>query len=110
MGEIHQIEGARAMDSFQDWRKMMRLNLAPKPTKGIEEKLLKSWDQELGQKYAKITKMKNIAAQHRRWINTKAQLYWCKSRVYSRSTEVAALPPSLDWKLKMFLAHFYSRN
>jgi hypothetical protein len=41
-GEIHQIEGARAMDSFQDWRKMMRLNLAPKPMKGIEEKLLKS--------------------------------------------------------------------
>jgi hypothetical protein len=66
MGEIHQIEGARAMDSFQDWRKMMRLNLAPKPTKGIEEKLLKSWDQELGQKYSKITKMKNITAQHRR--------------------------------------------
>jgi hypothetical protein len=45
---------------------MMRLNLAPKPTEGIEEKLLKSLDQELGQKYSKITKMKNIAAQHRR--------------------------------------------
>jgi hypothetical protein len=33
---------------------------------GIEEKLLKSCDQELGQKYSKITKMKNIAAQHSR--------------------------------------------
>jgi hypothetical protein len=42
MGEIHQIEGARAMDSFQEWRYMMRLNLATKPTEGIEEKLLKS--------------------------------------------------------------------
>jgi hypothetical protein len=30
---------------------MMRLNLAPKPMEGIEEKLLKSWDQELDQKY-----------------------------------------------------------
>jgi hypothetical protein len=35
---------------------MMRLNLAPKPMEGIEEKLLKSRDQELGQKYSKITK------------------------------------------------------
>jgi hypothetical protein len=45
---------------------MMRLNLAPKSMEGIEEKLLKSRDQELGQKYSKITKMKNNAAQHRR--------------------------------------------
>jgi hypothetical protein len=43
---------------------MMRLNLAPKPTEGIKEKLLESSDQELGQKYSKFTKMKNIAAQH----------------------------------------------
>jgi hypothetical protein len=34
--------------------------------KGIEEKLLKSGDQELGQKYSKTTKMKNIAARHQR--------------------------------------------
>jgi hypothetical protein len=33
---------------------------------GIKEKLLKSSDQELGQKYSKITKIKNILAQHRR--------------------------------------------
>jgi hypothetical protein len=62
---------------------MMRLNLTPKPMEGIEKKLLKSWDQELGQKYSKLTKIKNIAAKHRRWINTKVWLYWCKSRVYS---------------------------
>jgi hypothetical protein len=37
MGEIHQIEGARAMNSFQDWRLMMRLNLAPKPMEGIKK-------------------------------------------------------------------------
>jgi hypothetical protein len=42
MREIHQIEGARAIDLFQGWTWMMRLNLAPKPTEGIEEKLLKS--------------------------------------------------------------------
>jgi hypothetical protein len=41
-GEIHQIEGARDMNSFQDWRLMMRLNLASKTMEGIEEKLLKS--------------------------------------------------------------------
>jgi hypothetical protein len=41
-GEIHQIEGARAMDSLQDWRYMMRFVLAPKSMEGIEEKLLKS--------------------------------------------------------------------
>jgi hypothetical protein len=76
---------------------MMRLNLGPKPMERIEEKLIKSWDQELGWKYSKITKMKNIAGQHRRWINTKAQLYWCKSRVYNRSTKVTALPPSFDY-------------
>ncbi len=87
----------------------MRLNLAPKPTEGIEEKLLKSWDQELGRKYSKIIKMKNIAAQHRRWINTKARLYWCKSRVYSRSTEVTALPHLIENK-NVFLAHFYTTN
>jgi hypothetical protein len=29
----------------------MRLVLAPKPTKGIDEKLLKSQDQKSGQKY-----------------------------------------------------------
>jgi hypothetical protein len=45
---------------------MMRLVLAPKPIEGIKEKLLKSRDQKLGQKYTEITKMKNIAAQHRR--------------------------------------------
>jgi hypothetical protein len=45
---------------------MMRLNLAPKLMEGIKEKLLKSRDQELGKKYSKITKIKNIAAQHRR--------------------------------------------
>jgi hypothetical protein len=74
--------------------------------KGIEEKLLKSGDQELDQKYSKTTKMKNIAAQHRRWINTKARHNWYKSRVYSQSTEVTVILPSFDWKLK--LAHFYS--
>jgi hypothetical protein len=45
---------------------MMRLVLAPKSTKGIEEKLLKTQDQKSAQKYSKITKMKKIAAQHRR--------------------------------------------
>ncbi len=45
---------------------MMRLVLAPKTMEVIEEKLLKSRDQKSGQKYLKITKMKNIAAQHRR--------------------------------------------
>jgi hypothetical protein len=29
----------------------MRLILAPKPKEGIDKKLLKSWDQKLGQKY-----------------------------------------------------------
>jgi hypothetical protein len=42
MREIHQIEGDRDMDSFQDWRSMMRLNLALKPMEEIEEKLIKS--------------------------------------------------------------------
>jgi hypothetical protein len=36
-GEIHHIEWARDMDSFQDWRYMMRLNLSPKPMEGIEK-------------------------------------------------------------------------
>jgi hypothetical protein len=31
---------------------MMRLILAPKPMEGIEEKLLKSQDRKLGQKYS----------------------------------------------------------
>jgi hypothetical protein len=39
--EIHEIEGARVMDSLQGWRYMMRLILAPKSMEGIEEKLLK---------------------------------------------------------------------
>jgi hypothetical protein len=30
----------------------------------------------------KIMKMKNIAAQDIRWLNPKAWLYWCESRVY----------------------------
>jgi hypothetical protein len=30
---------------------MMRLTLAPRSMEGIEEKLLKSWDKKLGQKY-----------------------------------------------------------
>jgi hypothetical protein len=42
---------ARAMDSLQGWRKMMRLILAPKYMEGIEEKQLKSRNQKLGQKY-----------------------------------------------------------
>jgi hypothetical protein len=39
---------------------MMRLNLAPKPMEGIEEKLLKSWDQELGQNTQKSRKFKTL--------------------------------------------------
>jgi hypothetical protein len=39
------------MDSLHDWRYMMRLILAPKTTKGIEEKLLKSQSRKLWQKY-----------------------------------------------------------
>jgi hypothetical protein len=46
-GEIHQIEGARAMDSLQG--SMMRLVLAPKPMKGIDQKLLKLQDRQSGQ-------------------------------------------------------------
>jgi hypothetical protein len=53
MGEICQIKGARAMDSFQDWRCVMRLVLACKPMEGIEEKLLKSRNRKSGQKYSK---------------------------------------------------------
>jgi hypothetical protein len=41
-GEINEIEGARAMDSLQGWRYMMRLILAAKSMEGIKEKLLKS--------------------------------------------------------------------
>jgi hypothetical protein len=37
---------------------MMRLNIAPKPMEGIEEELLKSWDQEFGWKYLKSRKWK----------------------------------------------------
>jgi hypothetical protein len=39
------------MDSLQGWRYMIRLDLASKPMEGIEEKLLKSRDKKLGQKY-----------------------------------------------------------
>jgi hypothetical protein len=49
--EIREIEEARAMDSLQGWRWMMRLTLAPKFMKGIEEILLKSQNKKLGQKY-----------------------------------------------------------
>jgi hypothetical protein len=45
---------------------MMSLILAPKSIKGIEEKFLKTQDQKSTPKYSKITKMKNITAQHRR--------------------------------------------
>jgi hypothetical protein len=48
--EIREIEEARAMDSLQGWRWMMRLTLAPKFMKGIEEILLKSQNKKLGQK------------------------------------------------------------
>jgi hypothetical protein len=44
---------------------MMRLILAPKPTEGIKEKLLKSLDRKSGQNTTKNHK-KNIAAQDRR--------------------------------------------
>jgi hypothetical protein len=53
----------------------MRLVLAPNPTEGTHEKLLKSRDQKSGQKISKITKMKNIAAQDKRCFNPNAQLY-----------------------------------
>jgi hypothetical protein len=45
------LKGARAMDSLQGWRYMMRLVQAPKPMEGINEKLLKSRDQKSDQKY-----------------------------------------------------------
>jgi hypothetical protein len=47
-GEIREIEGARAMDSLQGWRYVMRLVLAPKSTGGIKEKFLKSQNQKSG--------------------------------------------------------------
>jgi hypothetical protein len=50
-GKIHEIEGDRDMDSLQGWRWMMRLVLAPKSIERIEEKLLISQSQKLGQKY-----------------------------------------------------------
>jgi hypothetical protein len=40
--KIAKLKGARAMDSLQGWRYMMRLVQAPKPMEGINEKLLKS--------------------------------------------------------------------
>jgi hypothetical protein len=46
---------------------MMMLILAPKPTEGIDKKLLKTRDKKSGPKIPlKITKMKNIAAQDSR--------------------------------------------
>jgi hypothetical protein len=54
---------------------MMRLILAHKPMKGIEEKLLKSQDQKSGKNIVKNTKMKNITTQYRRLFNPKARLY-----------------------------------
>jgi hypothetical protein len=53
-GEICQIEGVRAMDSLQGWRYMMRLVLASKPIKRIEEKVLKSRYQKSGKIPLKI--------------------------------------------------------
>jgi hypothetical protein len=41
-GEICEIKGARAMDSLQGWRWMMRLILATKSMEGIKEKLLQT--------------------------------------------------------------------
>jgi hypothetical protein len=40
LGEIHEIEGARGINSLQGWRKMMMLILAPKSMEGVEEKLI----------------------------------------------------------------------
>jgi hypothetical protein len=57
-GEICQIEGVRAMDSLQGWRYMMRLFLASKPIKRIEEKVLKSRYQKSGKIPPKIWKWK----------------------------------------------------
>jgi hypothetical protein len=40
---------------------MMRLVLAPNPTKGIEEKLFKSQEHKIGQKYSKNHKKRKMA-------------------------------------------------
>jgi predicted secreted protein len=49
LGEIHQIEKARVMDSLQYWRKMMALVLAAKSMEGIK-KLRKTQSKKSGQK------------------------------------------------------------
>jgi hypothetical protein len=43
------------------------------------------------------------------WRSKIKSFHW-KAHRNLTTTEVTALPPSFDWKLKMFLAHFYSRN
>jgi hypothetical protein len=53
----------------------------------------------------KISKMKNIAAQHGRWINPKRQLYWCKLRVH-KVWKPLKHPPAL-WKIGK-ISHFSS--
>jgi hypothetical protein len=80
----------------------MRLTLAPRSMEWIKEKLLKSWDQKLGQKYIKNHE-KNIAARGRRWFNPKAQVYWCESRVY-KVWKPPKYHPTL-WKIRE-ISHF----
>jgi hypothetical protein len=64
--EIHQIERARAMDSLQGWRQMMRLVQAPK-TWNESMKNSSNYEIKIKQKIPpKITRMKNIVEQYRR--------------------------------------------
>jgi hypothetical protein len=63
---------------------MMRLVLALKPMKGIEEKLLKSGDQKLDQKYLwKSWKWKALQLKIKDDLTqTHGCIDWCKSKVY----------------------------
>jgi hypothetical protein len=53
----------------------MRLVLAPNPTKGIEEKLFKSQEHKIGQKYSKNHKKEKWPAHLEMRFNHKDQLY-----------------------------------
>jgi hypothetical protein len=84
---------------------MLRLILATFPMEEIEARLQIART-KIGPKIPlKIKKMKNISAQDRRWFNPKAQIYWCKSRVY----KVWKLPqyPLTLWRIGG-ISHFLS--
>jgi hypothetical protein len=81
----------------------MRLILAPKPMEGIEEKLLKSWDRKSGQNTSENHENEKHCSKDRRWLNPKAQLYWCESRVY-KVWKPPKHPPTL-WKIGE-ISHF----